>query len=509
MKLPARRHEATGWRRMPGKERFQDKEEMDKGYYSNPQVVRRVLEFLGGSGLKDVTCQYLATGDATHAFQRRPLPMEALALLFGRDADIYRSLLDRNSLIADLDIEYVNFDHPGEAFLDPQRVFELQAPVEQTANLLFSYFNLDPLRFLSGRGHHFVWRVSLDSPVFVRLAALGRATMCPQNDAVTPESADAGPVSGEVASAFHGLGLVMEYLAHLLKQIAAPLSGVPVELTAVEVGPGRRGREMISIDISEYGDPLCCRTLRVPFSRYLKPQYQQTQIGEDALKLIPPLFCVPLHDMDWRGGVAVMRDQRLASELAECAPAAIPEQSIGMDALLREYETSQLSEFHRGFYSEEHDAPGRWPETYDRLPAGALPACARVVLDHPNDLLLQPARIRLLTRTLLALGWHPRHIAGLVRSKFERDHAWGPQWTDADPAMRADFYVRVFYGLFAVGADDLVDFNCKSCQESGLCPVLECTSNLEWFQRSALDRRNYDRMAHRPFNRLFLPQEHL
>jgi hypothetical protein len=33
-------------------------------------------------------------------------------------------------LIADLDIEYVNFDFPAEPYLDPERCFEIQRPVE-------------------------------------------------------------------------------------------------------------------------------------------------------------------------------------------------------------------------------------------------------------------------------------------------------------------------------------------------------------------------------------------
>jgi hypothetical protein len=41
-------------------------------------------------------------------------------------------------------------------------------------------------------------------------------------------------------------------------------------------------------------------------------------------------------------------------------------------------------------------------------------------------------------------GWHPRHVAGLIRSKFERDYGWGDHWLDYSPAMRADFYVRIF-----------------------------------------------------------------
>ena len=69
---------------------------------------------------------------------------------------------------------------------------------------------------------------------------------------------------------------------------------------------------------------------------------------------------------------------------------------------------------------------------------------------------------------MLALGWHSRHIAGFICSKYGRDFGW-TQFTDCDPAARADFYVRVFAGLFATGCDDLVDFNCISAQEQGIC----------------------------------------
>jgi len=136
-----------------------------------------------------------------------------------------------------------------------------------------------------------------------------------------------------------------------------------------------------------------------------------------------------------------------------------------------------------------------------------LPACARVILEQPNDLLLRPASIRRLVRVLLALGWHPRHVAGLITSKYARPFGW-TQFEGCDPATRADFYARVFAGLFATGRDDLVDFNCVSAQEQKTCPLSNCGFNLQQFQQSALDRRAHDRLAHRPFNRLFLPSEH-
>ena len=66
---------------------------------------------------------------------------------------------------------------------------------------------------------------------------------------------DAGKVDSAMGTAYHGLGRVIEYLAAEIKWISAPSSRIPVELTAIEVGPGEKGREMISLDISQFGDP--------------------------------------------------------------------------------------------------------------------------------------------------------------------------------------------------------------------------------------------------------------
>jgi hypothetical protein len=56
--------------------------------------------------------------------------------------DIGRSLWDRESLIADLDVEYVNFDRPEEAYLSPERVFDLQLPVEQAIVTILKNYDI-------------------------------------------------------------------------------------------------------------------------------------------------------------------------------------------------------------------------------------------------------------------------------------------------------------------------------------------------------------------------------
>jgi len=246
------------------------------------------------------------------------------------------------------------------------------------------------------------------------------------------------------------------------------------------------------------------RMLRVPFSVYLKPWQQRGILGEDTVHGLPSLFVVPLDEMGAGQGITVMRDPELTSALARRTSAWIPDQTGGTGKLLSRYQKSSLARFHDWFYSQEQEKPGDWPETYDQMPMDVLTACSRAVLEHPNDLLLRPSGMRLVTRSLLALGWHPRHIAGLICSKFQRDHGWGDQWSGYDPAMRAEFYTRLFAGLFVVGRDDLIDFNCRSTKEAGNCPVAGFPCNLEPLRQSAILRRSHEQLAHRPFNRLLL-----
>ena len=476
-------------------------------YYRNKDVRARIVEFLGGDALENPTCRYLVGGD-THQLQlHHHYGVGALDSLFDAGLEISRSLWDKNSLLADFDVEYVNFDYAPEAFLEPERVFEMQQPVAATIERTLREYGISALHFLSGRGHHFVWGVQRDSEAFRRLIKLARGPKSlwkTRPDVQAPEEKD---VPMELARAFAGLGLVMEFFAHKIKEIAAPITRIPVELTAVEVGPSQHGREMVSIDISEYGDPLSSRMLRAPFSVYLKPWQQRWAFGAHVLENLSPLVVIPLETITWREGVSLMRNFAAAQQLAGNAATKIPETGESMQKLIDDYEKSSVAKFHAWFYSQEPHPPDQWPETYDQLPLEILPECVRGILEQPNDALLRPASIRRLARVMLALGWHPRHIAGLITSKYAQPFGW-TQFEGCDPATRADFYTRVFAGLFTTGRDDLVDFNCVSAQEQKTCPFSNCGFNLLNFRESALNRRAHDRLAHRPFNRLFLSSKH-
>jgi hypothetical protein len=440
--------------------------------YRDPAVRQRLIEHLGGDTLDTATALYLGHLDGC-AFQRQELhhPSE-LQWFLDRDLDIMRSLGDRESLLLHLDVEYVNFDAPAEAYVDPWRTFELQEPVVRTIEELLLQWGIQPLHLVTGQGHHFVWRVGLQSAVARQLAALAPAPELAEECLHRSRGSLAATVTRDLQDIFSAASLLIEFLAHRIKWEAAPLSWLPVEITAVHVGPcATPRREMVSIDISEYGDPLHTRLVRMPFTNYLKPWITGLAADLGLEGELPWFRSIPLYEMDVRQAIKARQDDDDVRELARRASTRIPLQEEGTARLLETYLKSPLRQFHRHYYSTTHDPRASWPHTYDHTPLNPLPPCVRILLEWPNDRLLKPAGIQLLTRTLLADGWHPRHIAGLIRSKFENPvHGWGDVWTDYEPGTRADFYTRLFAGLVATGLDRLVDFNCTSTQEKGFCP---------------------------------------
>jgi hypothetical protein len=473
-------------------------------YYAHPIVRARMAEFIGTEPLSGEAISVLMMiGDRHRPNVRK---VSKLPSCLEADLEIFRSLWDSVSLLVDLDIEYVNFDFPVEPYIHPDRVFALQESVTATVKNQLRSFGIAPLHLLSGRGHHFVWQVRRDSPAFDRLIALGHPT-----PTVLAHYQRTAPVAGVKVdsvsgTAYHGLGRVIEYLAAEIKWLSAPLSRIPVELTAVEVGPGEEGREMISLDVSQFGDPLDNRATRVPYSRYLKTEQQKSLLGGEIIDSLTPFFEIPLGEMSVAEALRVMRDPQAVVELAEHVTCFVPDCSRGMERLISSYAATSLAGFHDDYYSVEPHPPDSWSKTYDRTDLGQLPPCARFILEHPNDLLLRPSGMRRIVLVFLALGWHPRHIAGLIQSKFERDYAWGRAWEGYDPGTRAEFYTRIFAGLFAARYDDLVDFNCQSSREQRICPVADCHQNLLSFRQSLSERRTYERLACRPVHRLFFPE---
>jgi hypothetical protein len=361
-------------------------------FHESHAVRQRLIEFLGGESLDHATAVYLTQSDACRFDRRELRPVAELDWFIERDLDIARSLADSDSYLLHLDVEYVNFDSPAEAFVDPWRCFELQEPVVRVIESLLLEWGIQPLHLITGQGHHFVWRIRKVSELVGRIIAL-----CPAPELTGPCMERMPPIlTGSIdasdQAAFAAIALLIEFVAHGIKEKAAALSALPVEITAVHVGPcATAQREMISIDISEYGDPLHTRMIRMPFTNYRKPWVNGLARKLGLEDEIPLIRSIPLYEMDFRQAIKVRQVEEDMLDLAQCACVRIPPQEEGTMRLLDHYLASRLRRFHEFYYSTQHDPKERWPETYGRTPLNVLPHCIRHLLEHPNDLLLKPA----------------------------------------------------------------------------------------------------------------------
>jgi len=441
------------------------------GPYGDAAVRARMVDFLGGPPLDHATALFVVGRGLSDGMETGPLAPGELTALLDRGFEVSRSLWDRRSLVVDLDMEYVNFDFPGEAYLNPERSFGLQRPVVRAVRHLLAEHGIRPLHVLTGRGHHFLWQVDMRSLAFRRLSRLGRVPDSLHHRYARPHPPGAMAVPFEVGRAFAGLGLVMEHLGHRIRDLAEPESAIPVELAELSTNRPARGRELVVVDLSEYGDGLSLRHVAIPFTRYLKPYRNRGVVGAHVSRWVPMTWVIPSPDGPEPEALGVMRSETRVVQLARSARTEIPDQASGMADLVASYEASPLARAHDLFYSAEHDPPTQWHRTYDRTSLESLPPCARRILERPNDLLLRPGGILKVVRALLDLGWHPRHIAGLVRSKYERDHGWGFRWFRDDASARADYYVRLFFGMIALGRSPRDELHCPA----GLAPE-ECRS---------------------------------
>jgi hypothetical protein len=448
-------------------------------YYRDPDVVRCVREYCGLAPGSEPGAAFVAGLGAD--VQGQPawesaaiVPPEALDTLLARGHDVSRSLWDVGHLMFLLDLDYLNVDLPSEPFLRPAEVFfKLEATYRATRRVL-DRLVLDADALMTGRGYHFTGRIPLGDPVVRELAALVPDTPSWWRDVEARRlpgvTAELRP---EQARAADGLGLLLEYLGHLVMSEASPHSPIPVVFNGTVVGSGVVGRECASIDFSHAGDPLDTRHARTAFSAYQWHRLRPDLFGPTASSMVPPLSVMPRDERELGEILERGRDFAAGIAAAPYRPAFLPHVARGVRHLLDAYRTSQLAGFHREFL-----AAARWAPRPDIRRVEELPPCVGAALHRPNDLLLKPEHVQQVVRSLMARDWHPADIAALVRSKYEEDHGWGDRWHRLDPATRAEFDVRVFAGMVRTGLDGLIDCNCVSAQEKGLCPRTGCQYDL-------------------------------
>jgi len=428
-------------------------------YFGDAHVRARIAEFCGATDGRRPTAAYL-TGLGPAAPNGEP-------------PDLARSLWDLEHLVFFLQLDYINADRPEDPFVHPADALLKLEPAYRACRAVFDEFELDLLSIATGRGYHFVGQIPLDAIVIEALASLGGET--PAWRAGYPNRRPRGltaTITARHARAATGLGLLIEHAAHLILA-RSWTSAIPLVINGTRVGTGLPGRECVSIDIAHVGEPLDMVRVRTAFSPYRRHQYRPDLFGS-KVSAIPPLVALPRNDRPLVTFLTDGRGLEVGRQAARTANTAVPDITGGIGRLLGDYLRSPLAAFHREFFAKRREMKMPVP---DRS-ADGLPPCITAPLERPNDLLLKPEHLQHLVRGLLARGWAAPEIAALVQQKFEEPHGWGGRWARSDPRTRADFDVRLFAGLVATGADELVDFNCVSAQEKDVCPRVGCPHDL-------------------------------
>ena len=463
-------------------------DELLRRYYKGPAIRERFCEFLG---LGDSPAAYVVGTNGCSDYSP-PTSPDRLPEYLEAGWEVDRSLWDRDSLIADIDLEYHSFDSPAAAWLDPERAFVSQQPVLDATLRILAQWGVAPLVLMSGRGYHLVWAIRRESRAFRRLVQLGRVEPSLAAKYEQIRSPGGWSIEPDLGRAFAGLGLTMEFVGHRVLAASRRSCALPVQPAAIEVGPGANGREIVSLDLSEYGDPLHTRHIRLPFSVYLKPRQLQCTLGEEGVLRLLPIFEIPLAGMTPVEAINTARNPEAVLELSRYTSVEIPDASDTANSLIDAYEDSALAAFHQRFYEQRRGPPAcaTMPASIGgrtvRIPGA--PPCVEWVLEHPNDWLLKPALLQHVARVLTALDWPPFDIAQLISRCYRTDCNWGDFWTRLDPSNRAIFYTRLFTGMIAIGVDPLIDLNCVSHREKGFCQIPACRSNLLPYRDALLEK---------------------
>lgn len=447
-------------------------------YYRAPAVRARILEYCGAfsvdpSSMSAVGVAGYGGTQRLHEPEGGPVPwrLAAWSQLLEEGGDVCRSLADRGGALVLLDVAYMNHDDPVEPHRDPARTFERLEPVYAATLAAFARHGLCPLVLMTGRGYQFVVKAPTGGPLhtsLIRLGALGESLRARYG-----QMEDVGAAL-EMGSAHEGAGRLLEQLSHDVKRAVLGRTEVPVTIADL---PPREGGPFICFELGAYGDPLFARYVRCAFSASQMPLVDGLPAPHPVV-LTLPRGALPLGTL-----LAARVDVEHAQELAETADARIPP-ALGGTEWVEAYRAGPLARFHQSFDCGPEIDPRAWPHTYDALDLRRLPACAAFALAQPNPALLTPGWLRTVALALWAQGWHPRSVAGLVRSRYSRPYGWGSYWQRYDAEARARFYVRLFCGAVAAGAEDTSTFTCEAQRVLGHCPGKGCA-----FDLSSLSKR--------------------
>ncbi len=426
-------------------------------YYRHPAVRKRIRRFVSpASYIVGYGESEIWRGNTKGHYTA---PVSGLDRMLDHGLDILTCLDRRDGTIGLLDIEYYNPRYPGEAHLNPARVFHLLEPMYARIMNLFRRFGIPVMADITGQGYHFWCRFPFGSD-HRGLEELGRL----ESTLASAYRRRRVPLSR--ALGFSGMGRLMLFLAsEILREVsAARTSGekiLPVYFS--DIHPPY-GRDAVSLDLTTYADPIYMRDVRVPFSTYQKHKVLVDKVGQRNARRIPIEILVPRAvpgrpDLTLDRALKLRRHFHAAAELAESVDPWPPDASDGLLRAIDAYRSSRIGAFFH-YFDQGAARPAR---VYSRK----LPPCIRHAL-NPWEL-LEPTQAQAAVRVLDKMGFHPKEIAELFYRKYRRT-----PFGHYNPQRRAYFWVESYAALIHAGVDMKRDINCRDHQARNRCVRPDC-----------------------------------
>ncbi|OGH57076.1 MAG: hypothetical protein A3G34_14650 [Candidatus Lindowbacteria bacterium RIFCSPLOWO2_12_FULL_62_27] len=430
-------------------------------YYRDPAVRRRIAQFVEASSYIVGYGESELWRGNTKGFYASPV--SGLGRMLDRGLDILICLQQRRATLGITDIEYYNPRFPGEAHLNPQRVFRLIEPVYECIQTVYRRYGIPVVAVFTGQGYHF-WSQFPFGPKHRRLEELGRL------EPTVARAYARRRIPSETALGFSGMGRLHLFLAgEILREIStARRTGqrmLPVYFS--DVHPPF-GREAVSIDLTSYADPVYMRDARVPFSSYQKHRVLTDKVGRKNAAKIPIEILIPRSapggpSLSVETCLHLRRHFRHAADLADRTDTRPPDASDGWLNVIEAYQKSRIG----AFFHYYDGGPRRPPKFSYRN----LPPCIRHALNPWQ--LLEPTQAQAAVRVLDKMGFHPMEIAELFYRKYRRT-----PFGHYNPQRRAAFWVESYAALIHAGLDPKRDLTCRDHQNRDRCVKPNCGWNL-------------------------------
>jgi hypothetical protein len=189
------------------------------------------------------------------------------------------------------------------------------------------------------------------------------------------------------------------------------------------------------------------RCIRSPFSLHKKNQEKYGKSDQSPLVDVVGTYFdghTAEEETNLNHILDCMWDLEKAADHARRFSGFIPCSNETLIDFIREYESSDLYQFHREFESQ-HDIVRGQALAYARQETN-IPDWTRHILDHPNPAALQPQKLKgFVYDFLIHAHWKPKHIANVLRDLYQNPaYNWTQDFWKYPAEEKANFWARTF-----------------------------------------------------------------